>query len=121
MPILTIELLLLLVYFLSNAYNGLQTERTLKEEVRAVRPHLVSKDAAAINDNFALIARQTACFGRANTDIYNNPDAYLVSGEKPAFATSANGCFYQTNILDGSSLFISATTNIGPRQRLFAE
>jgi signal transduction histidine kinase len=121
MPILTIELLLLLVYFLSNAYNGLQTERTLKEEVRAVMPHLVSKDAASINDNFALIARQTAYFGRANTDIYNNPNAYRVSGEEPAFATSANGCFYQTNLRDGSSLFISATTNIGPRQRLFAE
>jgi hypothetical protein len=54
LSILTIEILLLAMYFGINAYIGRQVEATLKGEVQAVMPDLVSQAAGDINANFAL-------------------------------------------------------------------
>ena len=121
LSILTIEILLLLLYFGINAYIGRQVEATLKGEVQAVMPDLVAQAAGDINSNFALIARQTRYFASAHEEVFAHPEAFEVIGEKPAFERAANGSLHQTNLNEGSSLYISATGKSGAREMLVAE
>ena len=121
LSILTIEVLLLAMYFGINAYIGRQTERTLKSEVEAVIPNLVSQAAESINENFSLIARQARFFAAAHDDVFARPEAYPTVGEPPAFARAPNGSLHQTNLKDGSSLYIAATGLSGKREMMIAE
>ena len=121
LTILTIEILLLAMYFGINAYIGSQTEQTLRQEVRAVLPDLVTQASEAIQSNFAFIARQTGYFASAHADLFAHPEAYAPAGEKPLFATAANGSLFQTNLKEGSSLFIPANGKKGDREMLVAE
>jgi hypothetical protein len=98
LSILTIEILLLAMYFGINAYIGRQVEATLKGEVQAVMPDLVSQAAGDINANFALIARQTRYFASAHEEVFAHPEAFEVIGEKPTFERAANGSLHQTNL-----------------------
>jgi len=43
-----------------------------------------------------------------------------VIGEKPTFERAANGSLHQTNLKEGSSLYISATGKTGERDMLAA-
>ena len=121
LSILTIEILLLAMYFGINAYIGRQTEQTLKREVEAAMPDLVSQSAGAINANFSQIARQAAFFATAHADLIADPGSVSPPGEKPAFARAANGSLHQTNLREGSSLFIAASGKTGEREMLIAE
>jgi len=121
LSILTIEILLLIMYFSINAYNGRQTEKTLKAEVEDVMPRLVTQAAESINENFSFITRQTRFFAEAHVPLFATPEAVIVTGEKPVFKKAANGSTYQDNLKDGSSIFISATGKTGPVEMEFAE
>jgi C4-dicarboxylate-specific signal transduction histidine kinase len=120
LPILTIEILLLAVYFLVNSYNNYAAEKTLQGEVTSVIPHLVSQQSSAINGNFTQIARQTAYFAEAHRGLTVQPRNFTVAGEEPQFAVATNGVYYQTNLRTGSSLFYAATTRLGEREKLLA-
>jgi len=121
LSILTIEVFLLLMYFGINAYIGRQTEETLKREVEAVVPDLVSGSAKAINSEFAAITHQTKYFADVHRDLFSRPEEFVIAGEKPEFEKAANGSLHQTNLKDGSSLYIAATGAQGPREMLLAE
>lgn len=121
LSILTIEILLLAMYFGINAYIGHQTEATLKSEVEAIVPDLVEQSAASINNNFSLIARQTRYFARAHEPFFSHPESIQIIGEKPAFARADDGTLHQKNLTNGSSVFIAATGKSGPREMLIAE
>jgi len=121
LPILTVEIILLAMYFGINAYNGKQAEMTLKSEVNVVMPRLASQAAESINNHFAHITRQTRYFAEAHVPIFSNPESISIIGEKPIFAKAPNGTTHQTNLTDGSSVFIAATGLNGPREMLIAE
>jgi len=121
LSILTIEILLLAMYFGINSYIGAQTEKTLKQEVLAVMPGLVSQSALAIDSSFALIVKQTAHFAEAHAEVFAHPEAFSIIGEKPVFERADNGSLYQTNLDEGSSLFIPASGKSGEREMLIAE
>jgi signal transduction histidine kinase len=121
LSILTIEVFLLVMYFGINAYIGRQTEETLKREVEAVVPDLVSGSAQAINSGFAAITRQTKYFADVHRDLFSRPEEFTIPGEQPEFDKASNGSVHQTNLRDGSSLYISATGAQGPREMLLAE
>ena len=60
-PILTIELLLVAIYFSVNAYTNHQAEIMLRGEVMSVMPHLAQKQADLIDTDFKFIALSTDC------------------------------------------------------------
>jgi signal transduction histidine kinase len=121
LSILTIEILLLAMYFGINAYIGRQTEQTLKREVRAVLPDFVSQTADSIHSNFAFIARQTAYFASAHEEVFAHPESFAPAGQGPQFERAANGSLFQNNLKEGSSVFIAATGKTGGREMLMAE
>ncbi len=121
LTILTIELFLLIMYFSINWYHGYKTESTLKSEVETVMPHLVVQSSENINENFNLITRQTEYFAQAHAEVAAHPEAFNIIGEQPHFARAANGTCYQSNLKDGSSLFISTRSSFSARTMLLAE
>ena len=121
LSILTIELLLLAMYFGINTYIGKQSEKTLKKEVEAVMPNLVALSASSISSDFALIKRQTTHFATSHENVIAHSEAFSVIGEKPVFLRSPNGSLYQSNLNKGSSMFIPASGKTGPREMMIAE
>lgn len=120
-PILTIELLLLILYFGINSYSNWRTEETLKREVTDVIPHLSTKQADGIHTIFSQISKETKYFADAHAHLYSYPDAYGVAGEAPVLSKAPNGTLYQSNLKEGSSLYISLNAPFDERQLLFAK
>ena len=121
LSILTIELLLLAMYFAINAYNGKKSEETLKKEVEAVMPDIVSQTAAVIHSNLTAINRATQFFADSHAELFAHPETFQHAGPKPELAKAANGSTYQSNLTEGSSLYISATAKPTDRDLLIAE
>lgn len=121
LSILTIELLLLAMYFSINAYNGRETGKTIKAEVEQVMPGLVMQSAATINANLESVTRATRYFGDSHTDLFAHPEAYVQRGPKPEFAKAPNGSHHQASPVTGSSLYFSATAKPTEREWLIAE
>lgn len=121
LSILTIELLLLVMYFGINHYNGRETAKTIKSEVEQVMPGLVMQSAATINGNFEAVTRATRHFADAHTDLFAHPDAYVQRGAKPEFAKAVNGSHFQADPTTGSSLYFPATAKPTEREWMIAE
>ena len=119
--ILTIEVLLLALYFAINAFNVAQTEKTLKGEVEQVMTRLVSQYAATLNENFRFIARQTKFFADSHAQLFANPEARLFIGEPPVLERAENGSWFQKSPDSGSSVFIAATGSHAPQDLLMAQ
>lgn len=117
LPILTIEIFLLVLYFSINAWTNYQTERTLQGEVTSVLPGIANRQAQSISNDFAGISRQTAYFAAAHVGPVSQPANYPVQGEQPAFAFAPNGTWYQTNLAEGSSLFYSKIPRISEHMK----
>jgi C4-dicarboxylate-specific signal transduction histidine kinase len=120
LPVLTVELVLVAVYFAVNAWNTRQTAGTMRDEVRQILPHFAHQEAALLQDGFARISREATLFAREHEALLADPDAFAVRGEEPRFARAANGSLYQANRRDGSGLFYSANAKVGPYQEKIA-
>lgn len=119
-PVFTIELLLVLIYFLVTAWVARRTETTLRHEVESTLPFVARDQAAKIDRDFQGIRRATAYFAIRHRDLELHPGNFVVFGEEPVFARSPDGALYQVNRAGESSLFFSAATAIGPRQLAIA-
>ena len=116
-PILSIELLLLVIYFAVNSYTRQQTVATLRSEVTAVMPHLVRKQADLISTDFRNVQRETAFFAQAHADLFTRPADYHVAGDPPRFAVAPTGALYQTNRDSLSSLFFVGADRLTADQK----
>jgi hypothetical protein len=116
-PILTIELLLLLIYFGVNAYTARQTAVTLRNDVTSVMPSLVKKQADLINQVFERVAAETAYFAGAHEALFARPEAYRVAGEEPRFAVAPTGALYQVNRESETSLYFTHADRLTDAQK----
>jgi len=115
-PVLTIELLLVVIYFLVTSWVARRTESTLRREVESTLPFVARDQAAKIDRDFQGIRKAASFFAVRHRDIELHPDNFRVFGDEPVFARSPEGALYQANRAGESSLFISAATDVGPRQ-----
>lgn len=122
--ILTIEVLLLVMYFGINAYISSRTKETLTEEVKRVVPNVVSLSADVIEGVLTAIADKTRFFAETHVRLFSHPESFPVDGEKPVFEEDpmGKGTIYQSNLTNGSSFYIPKTSvgHMGPAQWLFA-
>ncbi|MEI6385421.1 MAG: ATP-binding protein [Spirochaetota bacterium] len=116
-PILTIELLLLVIYFGVNWYTSGQSTATLRSEVVAVMPHLTKVQADLIDADFKTIDRSCDYFAREHAALFADPASRPIQGEAPTFAIAPSGGFYQTNRKTETSLFYSQGKELTAEQR----
>lgn len=117
LPILTIELSLLLIYFAVNAYTTRQTESTLRNEVSAIMPHLVKRHADLINLGFERVAEETKYFGKVHEDLFDQPQTFRIAGEEPLFTVAPTGALYQVNRTDKTSLYYTHASKLTDQQK----
>lgn len=122
--ILTIEVMLLAMYFGTNAYISHRTQQSLRVEAESIlsRVALLSKDV--ISEILSSIEDKTRFFAESHVRLFAHPEAFEIEGEKPAIEPTPDGTgsLYQSNITDGSSFYAPASTSskMGEKQWLFA-
>lgn len=115
-PILTIEFLLLLTYFVTNFYIVWEMTKTLRSEVSNVMPDLVEKQSKLIDSQFENIARQTAYFAEAHERLLDSSFPVHVEGGEPIFKTAHTGALYQENRKEWSSLYFPFAAQLKKEQ-----
>ncbi|MEI6876154.1 MAG: ATP-binding protein [Spirochaetota bacterium] len=116
-PILTIELLLVVIYFSVNTYTNHQAESMLRSEVMSVMPHLAQKQAELIDANFRYIALSTSHFAKENAALFADPKSRGIIGERPEFDIAPTGALYQTNRSTETSLYFSHAERLSSAQK----
>lgn len=120
--ILTVELVLLGMYFGVSFFFERQVKSALEKQLLKEGASAARATAGVIGGNFDLIKRKTTEFAKAHEELFVNPEAFAVPGEQPVFAQDPDGkgTWYQTNLTNGSSLFVSCTGAWGAREKLIA-
>jgi C4-dicarboxylate-specific signal transduction histidine kinase len=115
-PILSIELLLIVIYFSVNLYTNRQAQAMLGRDVESIMPHLARMRAQLIGSDLQAIQRNCEFFAGENAALFADPSSRRVAGEAPRFAVAPSGALYQTNRTDRSSLFFSRASGLSPSQ-----
>lgn len=120
-PVLTIELLLVVTYFLVNAWNTARTEKTLRRELTTALPFLAENRAETIDASLARVAAATRYFAEEHQRLEADPQRYRVAGDPVVVALAPNGTRYQANRKEGSGLYYPTSAPLSPRQLLIGE
>ncbi len=115
LPILTIEVILLLLYFSVNWYISVHNQNTLLAEVRQNIVPLTEREAQNLNQQLQEISNSMQLIQIENSRYFANPAGFALPGPEPSFAYAPNKTLYKTNS-GGSSLFYANNTQIGPAQ-----
>ncbi len=117
-PLLTIELVLLVLYFATHAWIERKNHDALRAEVSENLREIAEGVAGTVDAQLAGIARDTAALRTITEAFYANPAWEPPPAEvPPRFATSPSGVYYKAADNGGGSLFYGARTVIGPEQR----
>ncbi len=116
-PILLIEVALLVMYFAINQYISSKIqESTIDETIRSIE-RLSEKEAENIDEKLLSVANGVKMAQSQSATIFENLDQYPAPKNKPIFAFHKNGVYYKTNDNGGSSLYYSAITKIGEKEK----
>lgn len=120
--ILTVELLLLLMYFGITSYFEGQVKRELVKEVQLVADSVANGVAGPIVGNFQAIEEQASAFAEAHAQLMSDPETIAFEAGEPRFGVAPNGSVYQSNLTNGSSFFVPAPSvaRMGEAQWRFA-
>ncbi|MDD3363819.1 MAG: response regulator [Syntrophomonas sp.] len=114
-PILTIEVILLMLYFSVNWYISSHNQNTLLTEVRQNIVPLTEREAQNLNQQLQEISNSMQLIQMENSRYFANPAGFALPGPEPSFAYAPNKTLYKTNS-GGSSLFYANNTEIGPAE-----
>lgn len=115
-PVLTIELLIVAIYFAVNSWVTRRTERTLTRELEHTLPFVARDQASRIDADFQNIGKGASYFAKRHRQVERDPANFRVVGEQPIFAKDSNGSVFQRNRVGSSSLFFPASSPPGSRQ-----
>ena len=96
-PILSIELILLILYFGMNAYISSQTKETLIAQVKNVALPIVENNAALVNIQLDEMARQSASAAQQTQNWFAHPEKYSSYGTFPEFTKTKMGATSKKN------------------------
>ncbi len=116
-PILTIEVVLLLLYFGINFYISGKNQQTLLNEATHSIQEIASREVTGINSQLEEVTRLALIMQREHEAFFASPEAcYLPHGE-PLLSVHENRALYKSKDNGGSVLYYSNTTPIGEAER----
>lgn len=118
--ILTIESLLLLVYFLSNWFLIDRTKDILVTQARQMLETAVDTFRQEVEEKVRLVETRAELLAKSHEVLFANPEAVKITGEPPVFAQALNGTWHQASPKNGSSLFVARSGRWGEEERRFA-
>ena len=113
LPIFTIEILLVLLYFGINLYISEKNQAMLLNEATEEIQEIASREVKSINIELREASHLGLMMQRDHESFFaNNDSCYLPNGE-PEFSVHENGAFFKKSDNGGSSLYYASTTKIG--------
>ncbi|RKZ42877.1 MAG: hypothetical protein DRQ49_00680 [Gammaproteobacteria bacterium] len=117
MPVLTVELLLLALYFGVSAFITNKTMMTLLEETKQNMSEISFRETQNINQQLKEISTFAKLLQSEHQRFFKTPDTFGMPYGKPEFAVADNGVYYKTVNNGGSSLYYSSNTKITEKER----
>lgn len=114
-PIFTIEVLLLALYFSVNAYISRETRKTMIEQVKITAIPIVNQSAGRVNDDLRDVARHTQLVRSETERFFQAPEKFGYPNGTPVLKVSDSGTLYKANA-QGCGLFYAAKTRKGAAQ-----
>jgi signal transduction histidine kinase len=115
-PVLTVEVLLLVLYFGISTFITSKTMNLLLEEAKENLGEISSREAQKIDQELHEISTLARYMQNEQQYFFTNPDVYILPNGEPEFAVAANGVFYKKNNNGGSSLYYSSRTRITAKE-----
>lgn len=111
-PVLSVEIILLILYFGISSFLLKASLSSLTEEVRYHAEEISTEEAALINVYLKEISKLANILQEQHQLFFQNPNNFSLPYEKPEFAVADNGVFYKKNNNGGASLYYSSKTKI---------
>ncbi len=116
-PIITIEVVLLLLYFSINFYISRQNQATLLRQAELQVQEVASREVAIIDSQLQEVSRLAELMRLDHQGFFQRKDAACATPNgEPRFAVHANGVLYKAQDNGGASLYYSSKTAIGPER-----
>ncbi len=115
-PIFTIEVLLLVLYFAINSYTSDKNQQVLLQEVTRNLQEITSRESININYRLQEVSSYAALIRREHQAFFANPDSCFLPHGEAQFTTHKNGAYYKVN-KTGASLYYSSHTPIGEAEK----
>lgn len=115
-PIFTIEVVLLLLYFSINIYISGKNQDTLLRQAEQEVQEVASREVAIIDQQLEAVTRLAELMRRDHEAYVQRPDLCGAPNGVPQFGQHSNGAYYKLRDNGGASLYYSSTTRLGPEQ-----
>jgi class 3 adenylate cyclase len=113
-PIFTIELLLLLLYFTVNQYIGHVNSEAQLQDAQVAMQTIADKEAESITHQLLSVERCALALQREHEaffkTLHEHPHANLDLNTPPTFRVAANGIYYKVDNGEGCSVYFGAGT-----------
>ncbi|MCK4621342.1 MAG: diguanylate cyclase [Desulfuromonadales bacterium] len=119
-PIFTIEVVLLLLYFIINLYISEKNQLALLEEVTQNLQEITSREVTNINNQLKEISRYAVVIQRDHEAFFSNTDACFFPHSEPEFGIHENSVYYKLKNNGGGSLYYSSSTVMGDAEKFKA-
>ena len=119
-PIFTIEVVLLLLYFIINFYISEKNQLALLEEVTQNLQEITSREVTNINNQLKEISRYAVLIQRDHEAFFSNVDACFFPHGEPEFGVHENSVYYKLKNNSGGSLYYSGSTVMGDAEKFKA-
>lgn len=116
-PIFTIEVVLLLMYFGINAYISRQNQDTLLRGARVQVQEVASREVTTIDHQLREVTRLAQIMRADHERFFQSPQACELPHGEPQFRVHGNGAFYKFANNGGASLYYSGGTALDAQAR----
>jgi signal transduction histidine kinase len=115
-PIFAIEILLLLLYFGVSYFITQKSQELLQDEATQNLVEITKREAQNINAQLEEVSRLGKIMQADHQNFFSSSACFLPNKE-PVFARHPNGAYYKTEDNGGSSLYYTASTKLGEREK----
>lgn len=116
-PIFTIEVVLVVLYFAINLYISDKSQQILLQEATQNLQEITSRETTNINNRLKEVSRYARLIQRDHEAFFSDPDACFIPHAEPEFTTHKNGAYYKLKNNGGASLYYSGDTDIGEKEK----
>jgi class 3 adenylate cyclase len=115
-PIFTIEIILLGLYFGVNYYLSSSYREELLQSAKDQMIEITNRESDKINNQLVDISRSNSMLQTEHQLFFQNQNAFGLPYGTPEFEIASNGVYYKTS-KKGSSLYYSAKTKISKKEK----
>lgn len=116
-PIFTIEIVLLILYFAISYFITHKSQEMLYEDGSKNLLEITKREANQINYQLQEISRTSQMMQKEHERFFASKDLCVLPNGKPVFSTHKNGAYYKSKDNGGASVYYSSSTKLGEAEK----